>query len=416
MRKIIAATTLVILDKRVQRKNGTYAVKLRVIFQRIAKYYPLGIYLTPEEWEKVNGEKPRNDFKNNKIFINQIEIKAINTIKSLPSFSFEAFEKVFNKQTDLNKDVFSQFDDYISKLRKNKQYGTADSYGNAKSSFQKFIQKKNRKKLNLGEITPGWLQEYEDWMLLEKKSITTVGIYCRYLRKIINIAITAGLFNKDFYPFGKEKYQIPGGRNIKKALSLKEVQLLYTYQPANDSESKALDLWLLSYLCNGANIKDLAKLQFKNISDSTLAFIREKTKRTTKQDIQPIQVSLVPETKNLIKKLAVESQTENDYVLGIIDGTETEEIQRAKIKQANKVANKHLKRIGKKIELPFKLTLGVSRHTWATVMKNFGASDEFVGDGLGHQMASSTKNYLGSFEDKIRATFQSKLLKFESNG
>jgi len=415
MKKIIAATTSVILDQRIQKKDGTYAVKLRITFQRITKYYPLGIYLTPEEWEKVNGEKPRGETKNNKIFFNQIESKAISTIKSLPSFSFEAFEKAFNKQTDLSKDVFSIFDDYILKLKGKKQYGTADSYGNAKSSFQEFISEKNRKKLNLGDITPEWLQDYEDWMLLNKKSITTVGIYCRSLRKIINIAINDGLFNKDFYPFGKEKYQIPGGRNIKKALSLKEVQLLYTYQPINDSESKALDLWLLSYLCNGANIKDLAKLQFKNISDSTLAFIREKTKRTTKQDIQPIIVSLIPETKNLIKKLAIESQTENDYVLGIIDGTETEDVQRAKIKQANKVANKHLKRIGKKLELPFKLTLGVSRHTWATVMKNFGASDELVGEGLGHQLASSTKNYLDSFEDKIRAKFQSQLLKFESN-
>jgi integrase/recombinase XerD len=412
MRKIIAATTSVILDKRIQRKNGAYAVKLRVIFQRIAKYYPLGIYLTPEDWEKVIGEKPRNDFKNNKVFINQIEIKAINIIKSLPSFSFRAFESAFNKQTDLSKNVFSLFDDYIKELKDKKQHGTADSYGNAKSSFQEFLKDKNRKKLNLGDITPEWLQEYEDWMILNEKSITTVGIYCRSLRRIINITIKDGLFNKDFYPFGKQKYQIPGGRNIKKALSLKEVQLLYTFQPANDSESKALDLWFLSYLCNGANMQDLARLQFKSIETKTLKFIREKTKRTTKQDIQPILVSLIPETKDLIKKLAIVPKTENDYVLGVIDGNETEDIQRTKIKQANKVANKHLKRIGQKLELPSKLTLGVSRHTWATVMKNFGASDELVGEGLGHQLVSSTKNYLGSFEDKVREKYQNQLLKF----
>jgi hypothetical protein len=45
-------------------------------------------------------------------------------------------------------------------------------------------------------------------------------------------------------------------------------------------------------------------------------------------------------------------------------------------------------------------------------MKNLGASDEIVGDGLGHQLLSTTKNYLGSFEDEVREQFQSKLLKF----
>jgi integrase len=412
MKKVIAATTSIVLDTRIQRKDGTYAVKLRITFQRITKYYPLGIYLTTEIWEKVNGEKPRNEHKNQKTFFNQIELKAINTIKSLPTFSFEAFEKAFNKQTDLSKDVFSLFDNYISELRNNKQHGTADSYGNAKSSFKAFFSFKNRKKLNFGDITPQWLQEYEEWMLSKEKSITTVGIYCRSLRKIINIAIEDGQFNQEFYPFGKRKYQIPAGRNIKKALSLSEIQQLYEYSPANEAESKAINLWLLSYLCNGANIQDIARLQFKNIGANSLMFVREKTKRTTKHDIQPILVSLIPETKDLIKKTAITPKTENDYVLGIIDGNETEENQRAKIKQATKVANKHLKRIGEKLNFPAKLTLGVARHSWATVMKNLGASDEIVGEGLGHQLLTTTKSYLGSFEDKIREKYQSQLLKF----
>ena len=412
MKKIIAATTSIVLDKRIQRKDGTYAVKLRITFQRITKYYPLGIYLTPEEWEKVNGEKPRNDYKNHKVFFNKIELKAINTIKSLPTFSFESFTRVFNRQTDLSKDVFWMFDDYINELKRNKRFGTADSYGNAKSSFKAFLGTKNRIKLRFGDITPEWLQDYEDWMLSQGKSITTVGIYNRSLRKIINNAIDDGHFNKEFYPFGKRKYQIPGGRNIKKALSLDQIQQLYEYTPANEAESSSLNLWLLSYLCNGANIQDLARLQFKNIGANSLVFIRQKTKRTTKHDLQPVLVSLIPETKELIKKLAITQVTENDFMLGIINGKETEDIQRAKIKQATKVANKHLKRIGEKLGLPVKLTLGVARHSWATVMKNLGASDELVSEGLGHQMLSTTKSYLASFEDKIREKYQSKLLKF----
>ena len=386
MKKVISATSSIVLDQRIQRKDGTYAIKLRITFQRLSKYYPIGIYLSSEEWEKVNGEKPRGDFKDYKILLNKIELNAINTIRALPGFSFEAFEKAFNKQSDLSKDVLSLFDEYISELKLNKQYGTSESYQNAKHSFLAYIKSKNRKRLNFGDITPEWLQNYEDWMLSQNKSITTVGIYNRCLRRIINNAIDDGLFNREFYPYGKRKYQIPGGRNIKKALSLQEIQQLQAYVPKNESEANARDLWLLSYLCNGANLQDLARLQYKDIGSKSLVFIRQKTKRTTKQDIQPIIVSLIPESKKLIKKLAVASQDKNDFVLGILKGSEDEETKRESIKRATKGANKHLKRIGENIGLQTKLTLGVARHSWATVMKNLGASDEFVGEGLGHQL------------------------------
>lgn len=412
MKKVISATSSIVLDQRIQRKDGTYAIKLRITFQRLSKYYPIGIYLSSEEWGKVNGEKPRGDFKDYKILLNKIELNAINTIRALPSFSFEAFEKAFNKQSDLSKDVLSLFDDYISELKLNKQYGTSESYQNAKHSFLAYIKNKNRKKLNFGDITPEWLQNYEDWMLSQNKSITTVGIYNRCLRRIINNAIEDGLFNREFYPYGKRKYQIPGGRNIKKALSLQEIQQLQAYVPKNESEANARDLWFLSYLCNGANLQDLARLQYKDIGSKSLVFIRQKTKRTTKQDIQPIIVSLIPESKKLIKKLAVPSQDKNDFVLGILKGSENEETKRESIKKATKIANKHLKIIGENLGFQTKLTLGVARHSWATVMKNLGASDEFVGEGLGHQLISTTKNYLASFEDKIRENYQNQLLKF----
>jgi integrase len=141
-------------------------------------------------------------------------------------------------------------------------------------------------------------------------------------------------------------------------------------------------------------------------------FIRQKTKRTTKSDILPVIVGLTPEIKVLIKKWAIKGEKETDFLFRIINEKDDEQKRRAKIKQATKVINGYTKEIGESLELPVKLTLGVARHTWATVMKNLGASDEYVGDGLGHKSLMTTKNYLGSFEDKIREQYQSQLLKF----
>lgn len=409
---MFGVSSSLILDKRIPRKDNSFAVKLRITYQRRPKYFPLGIHFTESDWDKINSEKPRGIYKEYKLKFESIEVKANKIIEKLYPFSFEAFSQAFNRQSDLSKDVIELFDFYITTLKKKQQFGTADSYGNARSSFTNFIKSKGRKKLYFDDITPDWLQKYEDWMLDNKKSITTVGIYTRSLRRILNVAIEEGQLRRDFYPFGKNRYQIPGGRNLKKALSLEEVQKIYNYKPSTEGEERARDFWLISYLCNGANFKDLAILQFRDLSTNSMVFIRQKTKRTTKADILPVIVGLTPEIKAIIKKWAAKGEHEADYLFGIIHENDNEQQRRVKIKHATKVINGYTKKIGEELKLHTKLTLGVARHTWATVMKNLGASDEYVGDGLGHKSLMTTKNYLGSFEDKIREQYQSQLLKF----
>jgi len=158
--------------------------------------------------------------------------------------------------------------------------------------------------------------------------------------------------------------------------------------------------------------QNLAQLKYKNINKDILVFLREKTKRTTKANMQSVLVSLIQESRGLIQKWGNSLVEADNYVFQILVGSESEDYERARIKQVTKNYNKYLKRIGEELNLPIKLTFGVARHSWATIMKNFGASDELVGDGLGHQNLSTTKYYLGSFEDKIRKQYQNKLLKF----
>jgi len=411
------ATTSVIHDIRRPKKSGTFPVKLRVTYQGIQKYFPLGYDLTILEWDKTNSPKPRDEFKDNKMFFNKVEAKALKVARSIDPFSFEGFKKVFNKTSDYKKDAFDLYEDYIKELRKNDQPGTANNYESSMGSFKRFNESLNRKKLNLGDITAEWLTQYERWMVSieNKKSQTTVGVYTRSLRAIINYAIEEGLFNQEFYPFGKRRYQIPASRNIKKALSSQELKELMDYSSVSKAKERARDMFFISLLCNGANFKDIANLKYSNINGNTLVFIREKTKRTTKTNIEPIIVSLIPESIRLIKKWGIPQKLRDDYVFGIIDGSESEENKMKKVKQATKVLNKHLKLIGEELGFTQKITLGVARYTWATRMVNLGASEKFIGDGLGHQQATTTKHYIGSLDNNIRESFQNKILNFDED-
>lgn len=116
-------------------------------------------------------------------------------------------------------------------------------------------------------------------------SITTVGIYLRYLRTLINNAIAEGSLSREHYPFGKRKYDIPAADNIKKALTLKDIAAIYYYQPeAGTYADMAKDYWIFMYPCNGINVKDLCLLKYENLKENVLEFRRAKTVRTKKKN------------------------------------------------------------------------------------------------------------------------------------
>ncbi|MBK6978385.1 MAG: tyrosine-type recombinase/integrase [Cytophagaceae bacterium] len=170
---------------------------------------------------------------------------------------------------------------------------------------------------------------------------------------------------------------------------------------------------MLSYLCNGANMKDIALLKWKDIDSKRIVFVRAKTARTTKQDTKPVVVMLLPEIKEIILKWGLESKNPDDYIFGIVSQRDNSEDILKKVRQFIKTTNKYMKRIGTALELDLTLTSYSARHSFATVLKRSGAPIEFISESLGHKDLRTTENYLGSFEDDIKESYQKQLLNFD---
>jgi site-specific recombinase XerD len=409
---MIGVTTAIVLDKRIPRQDGTYAVKLRVTYKRQQQYYPINEFLTEDEWEKTQKNNPRKGSKNKKLFFNEIENRALEIIKTIQPFSFASFKKRFNQDSETQKDLIAIMKDYIESLKNEKRIGTAKSYQDALNSFIEFLNSKNRKKLMVWDCDSEWLKSFENWMLEKGRSNSTIGIYLRSLRTIVNIAIEQGSMPKEEYPFGKRKYQIPSSKNIKKALKITDIKRIVNYVPATISQEKAKDFWIFSYLCNGLNVKDIARLKYKNIHGNNLSFLRAKTEHTTKQDQKEISVPINNEMLQIIKKWGVKTNNTESYIFRILNDNDTPEIQYRKIQNATKSLNKSMKKIGEALELPMKITTYTARHSFATVLKRSGAPIEFISESLGHKDLKTTENYLDSFEDDVKEAYQKKLLDF----
>lgn len=399
------------IDKARASKNGLYPIKLRITYKRTPRYYGTGEYLSLIDFEKLYEKNCRGELKIIKTKLDAIQKKADTIIAKMgDNFSFNLFKELLTDSKKGSSDVISLFENYIDELTKEGRAGTASSYNNAKNSISSFI---GKRKIMLQEVNVKWLKSYQFYMIREGKSLTTIGIYLRSFRTIFNLGINNGIVDKDNYPFGKRKYEIPAGRNIKKALSKEILKQIFNYKPEPMSlEEKAKDFWIFSYLCNGANIKDVCKLKWKNLKGDKIYFLRSKTERSTIQNKKDIVAVRTPELDVIIEKYGINKGKADHYIFPFLNGNETPEREMAIVKQVTKIINMGMRRISMALKIEPHVTTYTARHSFATMLKRGGAPAEFISESLGHRDLRTTENYLASFDDETKNNYSKILTDF----
>ncbi|HYH16850.1 MAG TPA: site-specific integrase, partial [Flavisolibacter sp.] len=290
-------------------------------------------------------------------------------------------------------------------LNKEARTGSAVAYETAKKAFQGF-----RKSLSFHDVDCAFLKGFESSLIRKGHSSTTVGIYCRHLRAVYNKAIELGIAKQEDYPF--KKWVIPAGRNIKKAMSFEQIKLVLNYEPASETEEKAKDFWLFSYLCNGMNMKDICRLKYKNLMNEFIVFNRSKTINTKRKDLKPIQVPVSDEAKRIIERWGNKFETKETYIFPVLSANLAPIDERKKIQFFNRNISKHLKKIAQKLNIDVPLTNMSARHSFATVLKRKGVSTEFISESLGHTNLKTTESYLDSFTDDVKKSTAMLLVDF----
>lgn len=428
------ATAKIILDTRFESPAGGYYIKLRVTHERSSKYYPcrhkkdaaderdiedtleLNRTFTKAEFGKITGEKPY--FKDKKLIRNDDEKrykaafdsflkKADVCINTIRVFSFEEFENLYLQNRGAKDNLETAFKRRIDELKREGRIGSANGLINTINSLQAFHKSKFEKKkgvqkpLTFAHITVSWLKEYEQYMISINRSKTTIGIYLRGLRVVINEAISDGRIDKSVYPFRthksqKGKYQIKGKRNIKKAMNGEDLEKLFYYQSDNRALQQTRDFWVLSFLLNGANLKDVLGLRWKNFDGEFLRFQRAKSE-DTKDVSEDIIVHLKPEAIAIINKYSIKSLSPESLIFPVLNDKMDAETKHKKQMNFITNMNKNLKKMCRELGIERVSTIA-ARHSFATRLMRHGASVEFIQKSMGHTSTLTTQNYLSSFE------------------
>ena len=293
-------------------------------------------------------------------------------------------------------------------LKRNGQAGTYRSYHALLTAVEEFA----GKDIPFSAVTVDWLNRCGRFWTGQKKSKSTLSVYFKMLKAIMNRAKADGIIKEAHFPFGRNRFEIPSAEGRKLALTLEQIKRLVTYTDGREETELYRDMWFFSYLCNGINFRDMLYLTYGNIVGGEICFVRAKTMNTSKQ-VRTIRAVLTPEMRKIMDRWGNPDDGNPGtlifkFATGKEDGFATKHLVDTVIQKCNKV----LGRIAEAVGLP-PVTTYSARHSFATVLKRSGTNISYISESLGHSNLAITENYLASFERDERMKNAQLLTKFD---
>jgi len=372
------------------RKDGKLAIRIQLFYQngniKEQIYISLKLYYTPEEWAIIIDHSNQRGIKNvihgdrlvterNKITFAQNRLNDIieSYVKRKVLFSANDIKDDFLDKpiSSINRIYLTNLFNEITtiKERANKSHSTIESYKHAKKSFSKYIEDHLEKKAQTYRITSidaNWIYDY--FSKMNSLSDTTKHDYILLLRAVFNYAISEKLITEKLYPFNQSNidnyFNIQTSAKTKRALTETEFNKLKTVRKLlTPAQQEAWDYFMLSYLFNGANLRDIANLKFSDIDkhDNTITFKRKKSSTRKKSD-KEIVVVLSEQISKIIELRGNPEESQN-YIFPIFSGNETNDIEKSIIvKEKTHSWGKKWELIANKAGIRKDLTYQMARH------------------------------------------------------
>ena len=196
--------------------NGEHPVMIRITKNRVRKYISIGINCSLKYWDKAKELPKSNHPKRAEIIalINKFEKEFSDKIQE---FSFHSkdytieelvsavLEKPENIQDNRGSNVAKYIDTLVATLKEEKRMGTAKSNNDCKLMLFKFYPDK---KLIFNDIDYQFLAKWESFMRKNNFKETSMAVYFRTIRSIINKAINEGVVSKTNYTYPFDKFKI----------------------------------------------------------------------------------------------------------------------------------------------------------------------------------------------------------------
>lgn len=387
-------TTKLYLDKRGTPKDekGTLQdfpcqIKLSITKHGRAAYIPLGVRVTPSQWDtksqkivKHPNMKKLNFFlemKKTQIdgLIQDLSIAGKLTLLSSTQIKNE-IEKLIDPKAQPDNLFISRFIKF-SESRPSER--TRELYAETLRKIEAYDKESGA--LSFEQIKKQWIIGFSEWMERQGLSKNTRNIHLRNIRSVFNDAIDNEITQN--YPLRKVDIRPETTRN--RALPTEDLRRLFSIK-VEKWQQRYVDYFKLTFYLIGINTKDLLSCTINNVQDGRLVYRRAKTGRMYSIKIEPEAMQLIEKYRG--DKLLVNfGERYKDYrsftkKLDRCLKTIGPVILKPNPKWApGKVTHKYIKHYLP--EFP-KLSMYYARYTWANIAYSLEIPDETIAAALGH--------------------------------
>ena len=400
----MSVTIKIVLRKKV-RKDGMYPISLRITKNQKSKFINLNMFCLESDFENEQFKKSIDNFRGKNRILLKLKGRALKIIDDFiligRDFALAEFEDKFRgnkKDSEINAIDF--FDEIIDEMRSSGRIGNANAYKESRDALIRF----ESKTIYFRDITPAFLEKFEVYMRGRGNKNGGISFKMREVRALFNKAISRGIISQDLYPFKFYKISKLKSKKNKRALKINEFKKIKGLGLSKRPDLvEAHDYFLFSFYTRGMNFVDMMKLKWADIQGGRIRYTRSKTKGQ-------FNIEITGKVQEILDYYKSQNRL-TEYVFPILldNDLTPQQIANRKHKVLSRY-NKKLKEIRELAGIESPLTSYVARHSFATILKQKGASTDVISELMGHSDVQVTMTYLKEFDNEILDKENRKLL------
>lgn len=391
------ASSKILLYKSKQKSDGRYPIVVRVIKDRRPKYIYID-WVVEDDWDEkarqVKSSHPNSKRLNNLILKKLAEASDLILESESQKKDFTAGQ-ITRMMKGKRKDTtfFKLAGEFIADLEKTAKYNRASADEARINVFKEFL---GGVDIDFSEIDIPLLKRLGVY-LIGKREVNerTVMNYYITIRTLFNRAISEGIVEQKYYPFGKNKIRIKIQSSIKIGLDEEEIKKIEGLDLQKGTTIwHTRNVFMFSFYFAGMRISDVLRTKWSDIQNDRFYYTMGKNKKGDSLMI-PQKIS------EIIAYYKSDETKPEDFIFPELKKANLKDSKDVytKIKTAVRKFNDNLETIAGLATINKKLTNHISRHSFGNIAGD-KVSPQMLQKLYRHSSLATTIGYQGNFIHK----------------
>jgi integrase/recombinase XerD len=353
-------TIAIIMRKDRADPAGRCPILLRITVDRKSTYKSTGFRIDPQHWDgsQVSKKVSNHDLINTSLARMMADAQKMILERRITTGKMSTAQIRAELRDEVGQDFYKYADKVISGMQHIHKHSTIRQY----ISELKKMQEYQPGSILISSITVAWLDGYNQWLAERGDLINTRWKAFKFIRKIFNHAITAGITRE--YPFRHFKARYKQG--LRSFLSSAQLQELWqAVQKEQEPTVRLSGLYFLLSCYTGLRVSDLRRVPQGELRIGSRLIL------ATHKSGEIVSIKIIKPIQDLLEAI------------------------RDQPMPAEQTLNKYIKILAFKAEISTtrRISMHMARHTFAVRCADLGIPKEVVQKLLGHKDIKTTEIY-----------------------